>query len=252
MPDLGTLLTAQPVAAPEAIIFGVPMTYFIIVIVMCFSIFMLILMGLWYWKKMGPCRGYFGAVVRGDGELGMLCRQYHQSGRASFVNPKHITGIFNEIGISISWIQRNWEFYRFGAASLKILCDMTGIATEPSIQQEIKAFVTEYNDNYPGLITDYEDLYQMCITGHDINGEPVDVPTNIKIHVVSEIPVQNIQRFLSHIGSEDLDGHVAVRISEDMEKDKKSETPPGWFWIAFALLIVGMIIYDIMLYVGAK
>jgi hypothetical protein len=247
---IGTLLQAQPVAAPEAIIFGMPMTYFIMLIVMCFTIMMLIMMFVWYWKKMGPCRGYFGAAVRGSGELGMLCRQ---SVRASFVNPKHITGIFNEIGISLSWIQRTWETYRFGATSMKIMCDMTGIATEPIIQQEIKQFVTWYNDiekekENPAVITDFEDLYQICVTGHNINGEYVEVPVNIRIHIVSEVPTQNVQHFLSHIMGEDLNDHISVRISEDIQKDKKSESPPGWFWMMDAALIVCMIVYEASLY----
>jgi hypothetical protein len=259
MADLGTLLQAQPVAAPEAIIFGMPMTYFIIVLVMCFTIMMLIMMFVWYWMKMGPCRGYFGAAVRGTSELGMLCRQYHQSGRASFVNPSHITGVFNTIGISLSWIQRNWESYRFGAVSMKLMCDTTGIATEPSIQQEIRNFVIWYNDYekakqdddpeyLPAVITDFEDIYQMVITGRNTNGEYIPIPPNICIHIVSEVPTQNIQRFLAHVSSEDLDGHISVRISEDLLKDQKSESLPGWFWFAVAAEVVIMIVYIGMSY----
>jgi hypothetical protein len=259
MADLGTLLQAQPVTAPEAIIFGVPMTYFIIVLVMCFVIMMLIMMFVWYWMKMGPCRGYFGAAVRGTSELGMLCRQYHQSGRASFVNPSHITAVFNVIGISLSWIQRSWESYRFGAVSMKVMCDMTGVSTEPMIQNEIRTFVIWYNDTElakrdedpdynPALITDFEDIYQMVITGYNTNGEYVNVPANICIHIASEVPTQNIQHFLSHVVAEDLDGHIAVRISEDILKDQKSESLPGWFWFAVAAEVVIMIVYIGMSY----
>ena len=254
MPALGNLLSAPAAApAPEQIIFGVPMTYFIIVLVMCFTIMMLLMMLLWYWMKMGPCRAYFGSVVRGNGELGMLCRQYHQSGRASFIKTDYITGIFKAIGIPMSLIQRSGESYRFGAASLKILCDMTGLATEPVVQDAIKNFVINYNDteltkDNPAFITDYEDLFHMATTGYNANGEPVDVPAGIKIHIVSEVNTQDIQRFLAHISSEDLDGHVSVRISEDRIKDKQSESPPGWFWLMDAALIVCMIVYEASLY----
>ena len=142
---------------------------------------------------------------------------------------------------------------------MKVMCDMTGISTEPMIQNEIKNFVIWYNDTElakrdgdpdysPALITDFEDIYQMVITGYNTNGEYVNVPANICIHIASEVPTQNIQHFLSHVVAEDLDGHIAVRISEDILKDQKSESLPGWFWFAVAAEVVIMIVYIGMSY----
>lgn len=256
MADVGTLLTAQPMQAPEAMIFGMPMTYFIILIVLIFIIMMILMIFVWYWIKMGPCRAYFGAVTfGGSGELGLLCRQ---SGRASFIGTKYVTGIFQQIGIPLSWIQRSWESYRFGASSMKILCDMTGIATEPAAQQAIKEFVIAHNDYelrkekayaeknkeyIPQLITDYEDLYQFIVEGRDLNGNPIEIPPEIKIHAVFEVPIQSVQRFIAHIGAGDLEGHIATRIAEEMEEKRDESKLPGWFWIAVAIEIVIMALF---------
>ena len=253
MADIGTILQAQPTGAPEVMIFGMPMTYFIILIVLVFAIFMVLMIFVWYWIKMGPCRAYFGAVTfGGSGELGLLCRQ---SGRASFIGTKYITGIFQATGIPLSWIQRSWESYRFGAASMKVLCDMTGIATEPAVQQAIKEFVISHNDYelrkerayaekereyIPQLITDYEDLYQFIVEGKDLNGNPVGIPYEIKIHAVFEVPIMSVQRFIAHIGSGDLEGHIATRIAEEMEKKDDANKIPTWAWI-FIIVIAAVL-----------
>jgi hypothetical protein len=265
MADVGTILQAQPTAAQEIMIFGMPMTYFIILIVLIFIIFMILVMFVWYWIKMGPCRAYFGAVTfGGSGELGLLCRQ---SGRASFIGTKYVTGIFQQIGIPLSWIQRSWESYRFGASSMKILCDMTGIATEPAAQQAIKEFVITHNDRElrrekkaeelekvyrPQLITDYEDLYQFIVEGKDLNGNAVEIPSDIRIHAVFEVPIQSVQRFLAHIGAGDLEGHIATRIAEEMEEKKDESKLPGWFWIAVAIEVVIMVVFIITNYFSGQ
>jgi hypothetical protein len=203
----------------------------------------------WYWLKMGPCRAYFGAAVFGSGEIGLLCRG---SGRASFINTRYVNGIFNAIGVPLSWIQRSFESYRFGACSMKILCDTTGIATEPAVQQAIKEFVINHNDRElrreqafaekdriytPQLIQDYEDLYQYIIEGKDLNGNPVEIPSDIKIHAVFEVSIDKVQRFLAHIGPGDLEGHLAVRIAEDKEADKDLSKVPTWMWIVIVIFI---------------
>jgi len=243
------LLTAQPVAAQEPIIMGMPQSYFLL---MCLLITIIMIMGfvlVWYWLKMGPCRAYFGAAVFGSGEIGLLCRG---SGRASFINTRYVNGIFNAIGIPLSWIQRSFESYRFGACSMKILCDTTGIATEPMVQQAIKEFVINHNDRElrreaayakadkyysPQLITDYEDLYQYIIEGKDLNGNAVDIPPEIKIHAVFEVSIDKVQRFLAHIGPGDLEGHLAVRIAEDKEAGDQKDKVPGWMWIVIIIFI---------------
>jgi hypothetical protein len=246
------LLVAQPAAAQELLILGVPLMYFLIIIVLCFALMMLLVVFIWYWNKMGPVRAYFGASLSGS-ELGLLCRQ---SGRASFINIRYITGIFNAIDIPLSWIQRSDESYRLGACSMKVLADNTGIATEPTIQQAIKEFVVGHNDREkrrimyfeqrgkeynPCFIRDYDDLYNMVVTGVDPNGNEVDIPNEIKIHAVYEVPIQQVQQYLAHIGSGDLEGHIAVRIAEDQEDRKDDSKLPGWFWIAVAVEVVLMI-----------
>ena len=124
-------------------IFDMPMEYFLILVVLAFIILVILVIFVWYWLKMGPCSKYFGSVFMGTGELGLLLRQ---SGRASFIKTKYVSKIFNAVDSAQSWIQRSWESYMFGASSMKILCDMSGIATEPAIQQAIKEFVINNND----------------------------------------------------------------------------------------------------------
>lgn len=246
------LLTAQPVAAQEIMIFGLPLLIFIIIIVLCFVIMILLVVFIWYWNKMGPVRAYFGASLSGS-ELGLLCRQ---SGRASFINIRYVTQIFNALDIPLSWIQRSDESYRLGGTSLKILADNTGICTEPTIHQAIKEYVVYHNDRerrreayfesqgkeyIPQFIRDYEDLYQLIITGKDANGNPVEIPNEIKIHAVYEVPIQQVQQYLAHVGPGDLEGHIKVRIAEDMMQKKDDSNLPGWFWLAVAVEVVLMI-----------
>jgi hypothetical protein len=239
----------------EEMILGMPMTYFLVLVLLSFVILVILCIFVWYWMKMGPCSRYFGAVFMGSGELGLLLKQ---SGRAQFIKTKYITKIFNATDTAQSWIQRSWESYMFGGASMKILCDMTGIATEPGIQQAMKEFVIANNDyevrlrdayaarelEYkPMLINDYHDLYMVLVEGKNLNGTPCEIPAVIKIHSFFEVPCYSVQRFLPHIGSGDLEGHIVTRIDEDKKDDFNPSPVPQWFWIAVAIEVVILVVF---------
>ena len=146
----------------------------------------------------------------------------------------------------------------FGGTSMKILADMTGIATEPAIQQGIKEFVIANNDYevrlrdayaardleyQPMLINDHHDLYTVLVEGKNLNGTPYEIPSVIKIHSFFEIPIYSVQRFLPHIGSGDLEGHIVTRIGEDKKDDFNKSPVPQWFWIAVAIEVVILVVF---------
>lgn len=244
----------------EEMIFGMPMLYFLILVGLALIILGILCVFVWYWMKMGPCAKYFGAVFMGSGELGLLLKQ---SGRALFIKTKYITKVFNATDTAQSWIQRSWESYMFGASSMKVLCDMTGIATEPGIQQGIKEFVIGHNDYElrrvkayedegmvykPQLINGYEDLYNIMVLGKLPNGTLVEIPSMIKIHALFEVPCYSVQRFLPHVGSGDLEGHIVTRIDEDKKDDTNKGALPQWFWIAIACVAVALVVFVIATY----
>jgi hypothetical protein len=252
MPGLPQLPTI-----PNEQIFGLPLFYVIMVLVLAFIAFALLCALLWYWMKMGPCRGYTGAAMKGRSDIGFLVRH---NNRASMVDPTFIYGVFEKIGIPFSWIQRSYEWFRFGVCNLKIFCDMTGISSEPYVQSEIGAFVKGWNDSElarsqqdedePALIYDYQDLYQMCKSGKDANGYEVEVPDIIRLHVTYTIQINIIQKFLLEIGNEDLEGHVATRTIEEQMAKKADYMPPMWFWVLVIMMIIGMVAYILMLKMG--
>ena len=90
-----------------------------------------------YWYMMGPCRAYFRAQWSNQ-DLALLGSK---QGKLQFKGVKYVTGIFNAVGIPLSWIQRSKESYRFGKCNAKLVTDTNGICSEPAILQAIKVAV---------------------------------------------------------------------------------------------------------------
>jgi hypothetical protein len=236
---VATEIIAQPVG--ESMILGLPW-YIWGFVGMGFIMMLIVMVFIFYWYSMGPVRDYFGAQQRGE-DIALFLRK---SGRMSIKRVKYVTGVFNAIGLPLSWIQRSDDSFRLGKCSAKVVCDTTGIASEPTINQAIKVAVAEWNDKEfrrqeryaeggkiytPRLITDYYDLYHMIKNG-EID-DPVVIPA------IFEVPHWEIERYLAHIGSGDLEGHIAQRVAEAMQK-ADSTAFPGWFWPA--IIIIGLVL----------
>lgn len=199
----------------------------------------------WYYFTMAPVNSYFWSAWANE-DVGIFLRL---SGRMSLRPLKYLTGIFNDKRYPLSWIQRGDSTFRLGKCSAKIITDMTGIATEPELNMAIKTWVAEHNDaelkkqadayfngdTYaPRMVLDYYDLYEMVK-----NGE-VDDP--VVIPAVYEVPLWEIQRYLAHIGSGDLEGHIATRIEEDKEEERDADKKmPGWMWLFIAVEVIILI-----------
>lgn len=197
-----------------------------------------------YWYMMGPCRAYFRAQWSNQ-DLALLGSK---QGKLQFKGVKYVTGIFNAVGIPLSWIQRSKESYRFGKCNAKLVTDTNGICSEPAILQAIKVAVVEWNERElmreaycqtrgeeyaPELICDYYDLVKL-IKEKKIT-DPLVIPS------VFEVPLHEVEHYLAHIGPGDLEGHIAVRVMEEMEKEDPTALPMWAKIFLFALLgIVGV------------
>lgn len=197
-----------------------------------------------YWYMMGPCRAYFRAQWSNQ-DLALLGSK---QGKLQFKGVKYVTGIFNAIDLPLSWIQRSKESYRFGKCNAKLVTDTNGICSEPAILQAIKVAVVEWNERElmreaycqtrgeeyaPELICDYYDLVKL-IKEKKIT-DPLVIPS------VFEVPLHEVEHYLAHIGPGDLEGHIAVRVMEEMEKEDPTALPMWAKIFLFALLgIVGV------------
>lgn len=197
-----------------------------------------------YWFMMGPCRAYFRAQWNNE-DLTLLASK---QGKLQFKRAKYITGIFNSIDLPLSWIQRSEEAYRLGKCMTKIVTDTSGICTEPTIYQAIKVVVFEWNErelnreaylrsqgqNYePDLICEYGDLYKLIKEGKI--EDPVVIPA------VFEVPLYQVKHYLAHIGPGDLEGHIAVRVMEEMEKEDPMAMPMWAKVLLFAMLGIALL-----------
>jgi hypothetical protein len=197
-----------------------------------------------YWFMMGPCRAYFRAQWNNEDLMLLATKQ----GKLQFKRSKYVTGIFNSIDLPLSWIQRSEEAYRLGKCMTKIVTDASGICTEPTIYQAIKVAVFEWNerelnreeylksqgqDYEPDLICEYYDLYKLIKEGKI--DDPVVIPA------VFEVPINQVKNYLAHIGPGDLEGHISVRVAEELEKEDPGALPVWAKVFLFALLgIVGV------------
>jgi len=203
-----------------------------------------------YWYMMGPCRAYFRAQMRGD-DITLLGQK---SGRLQFRGADYVTGVLNNIDLPLSWIQRSNESYRFGKCMAKVVHDSYGICSEPTILQGIKETVYNWNElelnrmSYyhqqgqeyePDLITCYDDLYKKVTSG--------DIEDPVAIHSVFEVPLNDIQQYLAHIGPGDLEGHISVRVAEEMES-ADSEAWPSWMK-AFIMIEIAVVVMVIAAYI---
>ncbi len=202
---------------------------------------------IWYWWSMGPCKAYSQATRNGT-DLGILGMK---SGRMKFVNLDYLTGVFRELNLKLSWLQRSKESWRFGAVNAKIVCDMWGIATEPKIQQAVKTAVLEHNaaekvaedtaalsgfDYKPDYITDYGSLYAAVCEGKI--SDPVLIPA------VYEVPVWEVRHFLAEIGPGDLNGHVDARLAQEKGTDKTAmDVMKIWMPVMMVALLIVVAVY---------
>jgi hypothetical protein len=197
-----------------------------------------------YWYMMGPCRAYFKAQWSNQ-DLALLGSK---QGKLQFKGVKYVTGIFNAIGLSLSWIQRSNESYRFGKCNAKLVTDINGICAEPAILQAIKVAVVEWNERElkreayyysqneeyePELICDYYDLYKL------VKDKKFDDP--VVIPSVFEVPLHEVEHYLAHIGPGDLEGHIAIRVAEEMEKEDPMAMPTWVKVMIFCLIgVIGV------------
>ena len=252
---------ADLVAVPtETMILGMPLMYFLVLVAIGVVIMLIGFVFLWYWLKTGPCREYFTVAMFGNGEMGLIARA---SGRASFIKTKYVTGVFNAIDYPLSWIQRSFEAFRFGAVNLKILCDISGIAVEPSLQQAIKETVVEWNDreirrdfkaredgrNYiPQYLQGYKDIYNLLVEGVGPDGKDYEIPEFVNIRAIFEVPVYTVKRYIPRIGAGDLEGHIQRRMYEDVDKEEPRKMFPDWFYLGIAVVAIIIILFVIMNY----
>lgn len=240
-------LIAAPVMQPEMIL-GLPW-YIWGMVGLGFMIFLLIIVLMMYWYMMGPCRSYFKAQLNGE-DITLFAQK---SGKLKFMRSDYLQGVFNAMDLPLSWIQRSDDSFRFGKCMAKLVTDMTGICTEPSLNQAIKTWVYEWNERElrkeiyykqqgyeytPELVTGYGDLYEMIKSGRV--DDPVVMPA------VFEVPLWQIERYLAHIGPGDLEGHIAARVAEEAEK-ADSEAWPAWMK-AFIAIEIGIVIVAIVAY----
>ena len=185
---------------------------------------------IWYWWTMGPVSGYFRAA-RTNSDLGIVALK---SGRMRFYAMDYVAGIFNAVGLPLSWIQRSPDSHRFGAVNAKIFLDTWGIATDPKLQAAVKVVVLEWNETHEDeQIANYADLYNLIKAGR------IDDP--ILMPAVCEVPLYEVERYLPHIGAGDLEGHIAERVAEETD-DLKTGAWPGWMKALIAIEVVIVII----------
>lgn len=244
MAELTAAASANTALIPTEMILGLP--WYMWGFVACLVIMMfLVAMFVYYYYTMSPVGNYFWSAWNNE-DVGIFLRQ---SGRMSLRPLTYLTGIFNDKRYPLSWIQRGDSTFRLGKCSAKIITDMTGIATEPELNMAIKTWVAEWNDNElkaqadayfageeyePRLVKDYYDLYEMVKAGE------VDDP--VVIPAVYEVPLWEIHRYLAHIGSGDLEGHIATRIEEDKKAEEDADKKmPGWMWMFIAVEVIILI-----------
>ena len=196
---------------------------------------------IWYWWTMGPVSGYFRASRTGT-DLGIVCLK---SGRMRFYAMDYVAGIFNAVGLPLSWIQRSPDSHRFGAVNAKIFLDTWGIATDPKLQAAVKAAILDWNETHTESeqIADYKDLYDLIKAGKI--ADPILMPA------VTEVPLYEIERYLPHIGAGDLEGHIAERVAEETD-DLKTGSWPGWMKALVAVEIGICLIMGVIYLFGGK
>ncbi len=234
-----TTITVTPTAT-TGLILGIPW-YIWGFIALLLVILLSNALWIWYWWTMGPVSGYWRAS-RTNTDLGILCLK---SGRMQFHAMDYVAGIFNSVGLPLSWIQRSPDSHRFGAVNAKVFLDTWGIATDPKLQVAVKTTVTEWNETHDDdeQITEYSDLYDLIRSGQ------IDDP--ILMPAVAEVPLYEIERYLPHIGAGDLEGHIAERVAEETD-DLRPGAWPGWMKALIAIEIVICIIMAIVYLLGGS
>lgn len=243
---MAEILVPSGAAYGPMMILGLPW-YIWAIVALGVALMLVIGLFIWYWWTMGPCGPYFRAARKGT-DLGLIGMK---SGRMKFVNLDYLAGVFRELDLKLSWLQRSKESWRFGQCNAKLVCDMWGIATEPKIQQAVKTAVLEHNaqekiaedtaalsgfEYDPDYIYDYASLYDAVKEGQI--KDPVLIPA------VYEVPVWEIRHFLAEIGPGDLNGHVDARLAQEKGGDKSAmDVMKIWMPIMLMALLIVCAIY---------
>jgi len=238
--------------------------------IMGFAMLLIIGLFIFYWWSMGPCRDYFQAQLHNE-DLTLFMQK---NGKLSMKGVDYVEKIFNSKDMPLSWIQRSDESFRFGKCMSKLVCDVNGICTEPTINQAIKEFVYEWNETELNREAWYNNTVRIDEDGNpvDESGNPVsyyqadlildykDLVEKIKegrvddplvLPAVFEVPVWEVERYLLPVGPGDLEGHVAVRVMEETEQ-ADTEAWPGWMK-AFIAIEIGIVIIAVIAYMlGGK
>jgi len=189
----------------------------------------------WYWYTMGPVGQYWQAVRKSE-TLGILLTK---GGKLRFVATEYVAGIMRSLDLKLSWMIRSPDAWQLGTVPSKVLIDMWGIGADPRLLVAVKTAIGTYNEEHPDAkIETYKDLYEK------IKHKEIDDP--ILIPAVCEVPIYEIERYLPHVGAGDLEGHIAVRVAEEVD-DLKGKEWPAWMK-AFVLIEMAVIAFGGIIY----
>ncbi|MDD3527647.1 MAG: hypothetical protein PHX39_11925 [Bacteroidales bacterium] len=189
----------------------------------------------WYWYTMGPVGEYWQAI-RKSKTLGILLTK---GGKLRFVATEYVAGIMRSLDLKLSWMIRSPDAWQLGTVPSKVLIDMWGIGADPRLLVAVKTAIGTYNEEHPDAkIETYKDLYEK------IKHKEIDDP--ILIPAVCEVPIYEIERYLPHVGAGDLEGHIAVRVAEEVD-DLKGKEWPAWMK-AFVLIEMAVIAFGGIIY----
>lgn len=189
----------------------------------------------WYWYTMGPVGQYWQAVRKNE-TLGILLTK---GGKLRFAATDYVAGVMQALGLNMSWIIRSPDAWQLGSVPTKLLIDTWGIGADPKLLVAVKTAIGTWNEEHPDAkIESYKDLYEK------IKRKEIDDP--ILIPAVCEVPIYEIERYLPHIGAGDFEGHVAVRVAEEVD-DLKGKEWPAWMK-AFIMIEVGVIAFGGIIY----
>ncbi len=189
----------------------------------------------WYWYTMGPVGQYWQAVRKNE-TLGILLTK---GGKLRFAATDYVAGVMRALDFKMSWMIRSPDAWQLGSVPTKLLIDTWGIGADPKILVAVKTVIGTWNEEHPDAkIESYKDLYEK------IKHKEIDDP--ILIPAVCEVPIYEIERYLPHVGAGDFEGHIAVRVAEEVD-DLKGTEWPSWMK-AFVMIQVAVIAFGGIIY----
>lgn len=189
----------------------------------------------WYWWTMGPVGAYWKAVRKNE-TLGILLTK---GGKLRFVATEYVAGVMRSLDLKMSWMIRSPDAWQLGTVPSKLLIDLWGIGADPKLLVAVKTAIGTWNEEHPdNQIETYKDLYDKV--------KRKEIADPILIPAVAEVPIYEIERYLPHVGAGDFEGHIAVRVAEEVD-DLKGKEWPAWMkafiMIEMAVIAFGGIIY---------